>query len=172
VIEAKICCENDNGRTDVESLFLTVVLNYYDGPTGGIMQCRSCSAVYKFVMVDWDEHQSVRIHALAPLPSKSFEQIVDLLSKYESPKWPMWFPVLQDSSSEVLDSLERQLQKVLGLAEPATLVVGLSQWGDRILATRSLTASDLRNVQDWFSLEDPKSGRDWFSFLGLVRSVS
>jgi hypothetical protein len=164
-----ICCQNENESFDVKSLFVTVVLNYYDGPTGGIMQCRSCSAVYRFIMVDWDEQRSVRIHALAPLPSNSFAEVVDLLSKYEPPKWPMWSPVLQDLSGEIFDSLQSQLQKILQLAKPATLVMGLSQWGDRILATRRLTREESSSVQDWFSLGHPNADPDWFSFLALAR---
>jgi hypothetical protein len=82
VIEASLCCQKEKETADLESLFLTVALNYYDGPTSGVMQCRSCSAAYRFMMIDWDDYQDVRIHGFAPLSSKSFQQVVDLLSEY------------------------------------------------------------------------------------------
>jgi hypothetical protein len=124
------------------------------------------------MMVDWDDYQDVRIHSIAPLSSKAFQQVVDLLSKYEPPKWPTWFPLRQYASNQVYDLVEKRISEILGTAGAATMVVALSQWGDRILAARSLAESDLKNIQDWFSLEDPKAARDWFSFIGLVRRVN
>lgn len=155
----------------MESLFSIVVLNYYDGPTSGVIQCDSCLATYKFTMIDWDDYQNVRVHAFAPLPSESFRRIVDLLSKYEPPKWPIWYPLRPYASDQLYDSVEKQIHESLELAEPATLAVALSQWGEKVLAVRNLSESDMNDVKDWFSLEDPKAARDWFDFMGLVRKI-
>jgi hypothetical protein len=172
VIEDLICCHKYQDRGDVEARFFTVVLNFYDGPTSGVMRCRSCSAAYRFTMIDWDDNQDVRIHAFAPLPSNSFQQVVDLLSKYEAPKWPMWFTLRQYTSNRLYDLVEKQLDEILETAGAATMVLALSQWGERILAARRLAESDLKNIQDLSSLEDPKAAYDWFSFIGMVRRVS
>jgi hypothetical protein len=123
-------------------------------------------------MIDWDDNQDVRIHAFAPLPSKSFQQAVDMLSKYEPAKWPMWFPLRQYSSDQLYDQVQKQLDEILGTAGTWTMVAALSQWGERILASRSLAEGDLKNIRDLSSLEDPIATYDWFTFVGLVRSVS
>jgi hypothetical protein len=124
------------------------------------------------MMIDWDDNQEVRIHAFSPLSSKSFQQVVDLLSKHEPAKWPMWFPLQQYSSNQLYDVVQKELDEILGTAEAATMVVALSQWGERILAARTLAESDLKNIRDLSSLEDPNATHDWFAFIGLERGHS
>jgi hypothetical protein len=68
--------------------------------------------------------------------------------------------------------VEKRISEILGTAAAATMVVALSQWEEKILAARSLAKVDLKDIQDWFSLEDPKAARDWFSFIGLIRRVN
>lgn len=154
------------------SAYLTVALDYYDGPTSGVMQCQICFAEYRFMMLDWDDQQSDRVYSLEPLPLKSFEQIVDILSKYESPKLPLWFPLGQYPSKQVHELVVQQLAEIMDKAGSAITVVAMSQWGEKILAAKALSSSDTKYVRSWFSLEEPKASRDWFSFLGLVREAA
>jgi hypothetical protein len=155
VTEHLVCCQNLGGAGNAESPFKMITLAYYDGPTAGIAQCQCCPAEYRFMMVDWDDDQDVRIHAFAPLPAGSFMRVENILAKYEPTEWPT----------------DKEIDEILGTAEAATMVVALSQWGEKILAARSLAEGDLKDIQDWFSLENPQAARDWFSFLGLVRKI-
>jgi hypothetical protein len=171
-MEAPCGCKNLQSDTAVESMFLVIVLDFYDGPTSGVMQCKTCANVYRFMMVDWDDDHNVRIHALAPLPPGSFQQVVDLLSQYESPRWPRWTAVLRNLSEEILAAIYEQLNKLVGSAGPATLLVALSRGGEQVLAVRALAASDPNDVQDWFSLAEAEPARDWFSFMGLIKKTA
>jgi hypothetical protein len=149
-----------------------VALDFYDGPTSGVMQCQVCSAEYRFTMLDWDDQQGDRVYALEPLPPKSFRQVVDILSAYEPPKLPLWFPLRQYPSKQVYELVEKQLAEIMDKAGAANTVVAISQWGEKILAAKTLSSGDIKYVQSWFSLEEPKASRDWFSFLGLVKEAT
>ena len=164
-----IYCQHLKEGAEARSAYLMVALDYYDGPTSGVMQCQIFFAEYRFMMLDWDDRQSDRVYSLEPLPLKSFKQILDVLSKYEPPKLPLWFPLRQYASKQVYELVEQQLAEVMGKAGSATTVVAMSQWGEKILAARALSSSDTKYVQSWFSLKEPKPSRDWFSFVGLVR---
>ena len=164
------CCQHIEKSAEAGSTYSIVALDYYDGPTSGVLQCLVCSADYKFMMLDWDDHQGDRVYSLQPLPQHSFKQIVDILSKYESPKLPLWFPLRQYSSKQDYEFVERQVAGIIAKAASATAVVAMSQWGETILAAKALNISDTKYVQSWFALEEPKASRDWFSFLGLDRS--
>lgn len=151
--DSPICCQNLKDVRNVDSPFKIETIGYYDGPTSGIAQCKACSAEYRFMMVDWDGLQDVRIYAFAPLPIGSLKQVEDIFAKYGPTEWPT----------------DKELTEIVGRAGEAIMVVALSQWGDRVLAMRNLAESDLKDVQDWFSFGYPEAARDWFSFLGLDR---
>jgi hypothetical protein len=170
--EHPMSCEHLKAGAEAEAAYLMVVLEYYDGPTGGVMQCQICFAEYRFTMLDWDDHQGERVYSLAPLPPRSFEQVVAILSAHEPPKWPLWFPLRQYSSQQIYDLVERQLAEIVGKAGLAIKVFAMPQWGERILAVKALSSGDIQDVQSWFALEAPTAGRDWFSFLGLVREAA
>ena len=168
----QIYCQHVKAGAEAGPAYLMVVLDYYDGPTSGGMQCQVCFAEYRFMMLDWDDQQSDRVYSLEPLPPKSFKQILGVLSKYELPKFPLWFPSRQYPSEQVQELVERQLAEIMDKAGSATTVIAMSQWGEKILAAKALSSSDMKYVQSWFSLENPKPSRDWFSFLGLVKEAT
>lgn len=153
MLEAVVCCQQFADPGTNRSALAIIMLEYYDGPTAGLMKCEVCNRVYKFVMVDWDDRQEIRIHALAPISSDSFERIKQMKSEHE----PKWWPA------------GPEIDEILATAEDPSMVAAFSRWGDKVLAMRNLTESDLSHVQEWLSLADPASARDWFSFLGLQR---
>jgi len=154
--EYLVCCQNLRGIGYIESPFKVITSAYYDGPTSGIAQCQSCSAEYSFVMVDWDDNQDVRIHAFAPLPSGSFMRVENILARYEPTEWPN----------------DKEIEEILEMAGEVTMVVALSQYGNRVFGARTLAERDLRNIRDWFSPGDPEAGYDWFTFMELDRRIS
>ena len=167
-----IRCQHIEKGAEVRSTYSIVALDYYDGPTSGVMLCHICSAEYKFMMLDWDDNQGNRVYSLEPLAPHSFQLIVDLLSKYEQPKLPLWFPLRQYSSKRDYDLVEQRIAEIIGQAGLATAVIAMSQWGEAVLAARALSTADTKYVQSWFALAEPKASHNWFSFLGLDRTLS
>jgi len=147
-----------------------VVLEFYDGPTSGLLQCAACGAEYHFDMLDWDGDHEVRVFRLAALPAGSLDRFVSALAKVEEPHWPVWLVFGRKRPSEKeRDLVDGQLQAVLRQAAPAELVVAWSGYGDRLLAAQKVPASELSGVPTWFSREEPEQARDWFGLLGLSK---
>lgn len=147
-----------------------MALDFYDGPTGGVLQCAACGAVYKFDMLDWDDDHAVRVFRLAPLPAGSLEACVRALGQAEPPRWPVWVPSRQAlPSEEAREAADRAVASLLAQARPADLIAAWTGYGERILAARKVSASELQGVPDWFSVEDPGQARDWLAYLGLPR---
>jgi hypothetical protein len=169
-IESSVCCIDLEKFPTAKSPFSRqVALGFYDGPTSGMVQCEVCSAVYRFLMMDWDDRQEVRVFSLASLPVQSLEQVIQTLSPYDPPSWPLWFPKWQFPSNDIRQSVDRRIDEILATAEPPRVVVAWSRYGETILAAKSVDQRDIEEIQDWFAVEDRKSQRDWFSFLGLER---
>lgn len=164
------CCQELEAFSNIKSPFSKIIaLGFYDGPTSGIAQCEICSTPYKFVMLDWDDNQEVRIFSLAPITLPAWNQMVNLLSKHESPKWPVWFPRWEFPSEIVRDNVDSETDKILASAGIPELVIASNRYGDQILAAKKLAYEDLEYVKDWFSLQPSDVIRDWFSCLGLTK---
>lgn len=171
MVQLRTCCQRLEAFSNVKSPFTKIIaLGFYDGPTSGIAQCEVCSAIYKFEMLDWDDEQEIRIFSLAPLASQAWNQMVNLLSKHEAPKWPVWFPQWEFPSEAVHNSVDSESDKILARAGMPELVIASNRYGDRIIAAKKLTTEDRAYVKDWFALEPSEVARDWFSYLGLVKS--
>lgn len=165
------CCRDPGTLTAVKSPFTKILaLDFYDGPTGGLLQCETCGAVYRFDMLDWDDNHEIRIFRLASLPADSMEKCVRMIAGTETPHWPLWAPFFRTSpSDEHRKKLDDQLQAILDQAKPAELVVAWSGYGECILAAKKISARELVVAPNWFSVEDLSQMRDWFSLLGLVK---
>ncbi len=168
-IEPTVCCRNLEGQPNGKSPFQKMIIEgFYDGPTSGLVQCEVCSASYRFLMVDWDDRQDVRVLSLAPLPVQSFDRVVSIISEVEPVPWPMLYP-WRIPSDDLREFVEVRIKEIVDKAGPPTIVAACSRYGDTILAAKGLDENDLKDVQDWFYPEGPKGERDWFSFLGLNR---
>jgi len=168
--EAKPCCQDPASLGEGPSPFTQIIaLDFYDGPTAGVLRCGACGATYCFDMLDWSEDHTVRIFRLAALPPQAWTQCVDVLSRSESPHWPVWVPWARTRPSEdVRRATDQALQEALAMAKPADLVLGWSGYGEKILAARRLPGNDLARASDWFSAENPAEAPDWFAILGLA----
>jgi hypothetical protein len=166
VINSVPCCKNPPSLTDTISPFnRTIALDFYDGPTGGILQCSTCQSIYKFDMLDWDDDHQTRIFRFALLPADSLAKCVLALAQPNLPRLPVWVP----PSKEAAESTDRDVQRILDQAQPAELVVAWIGYGEKILAAKRVPPSDLMDVPDWSHREDPAGDGDWFSRLGLVK---
>jgi hypothetical protein len=120
-------------------------------------------------MIDWDNRQEVRVVSLSPLPGEAFQELVDALSKYELPKWPIWVPKWQFSSEEAKRIADSQVARTLEEASNPNLIVAWSRYGEVIIAAKPVSEPDLGDIQEWLSPQESKGNRDWFIFLGLRR---
>jgi hypothetical protein len=166
------CCRRPATLTNARSPFSKVLaLGFYDGPTSGLLQCETCSAVYYFDMLDWDDDHEVRVFRLAPLPPNSLEECAAAFARTEAPQWPVWVLWVRTSPpAEVREAVDTEVQQILQEAGPAELLIAWTGYGERILAATKVPAEELQGVPDWFSLENSAQARDWFSVLGLVRN--
>lgn len=153
MVQSLICCQKFAEAGSNRSALKMITVGYYDGPTSGLVECEVCSRVYKFAMVDWDDRQEVRIHALAPISPTAFTRIEQIKERH-GPK--LWLTV-------------PEIDEILAEAKAPTMVAAFSRWGETVFAARNLTENDVKDVQEWLSLTDPTTARDWFSFLELPR---
>jgi hypothetical protein len=148
-----------------------LVLDFYDGPTSGILECAGSGACYRFEMLDWDEEQRVRIFRLARLPAGALEECVTVFAP-EKPSWPVWFPWARGEASDMdRAKADRKVEEVLSRVEPPSLLVAWTGYGDYVLAARRLPPSAFADAPGWFfSTEEEEAPRkDWFALLGMSR---
>src|SRR5947207_710814 len=112
-----------------------LVLGFYDGPTSGLLQCSTCSAIYAFDMLDWSEDHRARVFRLAALPSNALVEIEEALAPTEAPRWPVWIPWFrQQPPAKVREALTHKLQQLLRRAQPAELLVAWTDYGESVIA--------------------------------------
>jgi hypothetical protein len=166
-----LCCLKAPLREDNVSPFTKIVaLDFYDGETGGFLQCGRCGSVFKFDMLDWDEEHSVRVFRLAALPTDAFSRLMEALSVAGTPNWPVWAPPCQRLAPVMAQHIDATIQSILRQAQPAEWVVAWKRYGGEVLAARRLPASELSAVPNWFAADTNDAPGDWFNFLGLTKS--
>ncbi|MBI4854577.1 MAG: hypothetical protein HY819_22490 [Acidobacteria bacterium] len=142
------CCKQLTKSPNSPSpFFRIIVLDYYDGAKAGILQCQICSSVYKFDMIDWDEHQDIRIFTLSELPCQSFEILISICQEIEKPKWPQWVINWQPNNI----TIDKRTQKILDLAEPITMIVVSTNLSSEIIGATDVTSPQIIHDCDWFS---------------------
>ncbi len=166
---SKVCCQNPESLRNTDTPFTKIIaLDWYDGPTGGILQCEACQAVYHFDMLDWDYHQ-VRVFRLRPLPGSCWTQTLAALDQADpSPRWPVWMPS-KWPSEEALENTNTMLREIFAQAKPAEFIVAWLGYGEKILAAKKVPSKDLQTEPVWFDIQDLTDVRDWFALLGITK---
>ena len=77
-----------------------IILDWYDGPVTGALQCGAAPEVYAFHMVAWDDRQRSRIYALRRLPADAFARLLRALASAGEPRWPWWAPMRFPSEAD------------------------------------------------------------------------
>lgn len=148
-----------------------LVLDFYDGPTSGILECAGSAACYRFDMLDWDDEQRVRIFRLARMPAGTLDECAEAFAP-EQPSWPVWFPWARGGPSDAERAkADRKVQEVLSRAEPPSLLVAWTGSGEHVVAARRLPPSALADAPGWLaSIEaDEPARKNWFALLGMHR---
>ena len=147
-----------------------IAFDFYDGPVSGVMHDLGSNRAWKFMMIDWDDRQELRVFAMAPLPEDAFNKIVDVLSQYEPPKSPFWVPLFNYSDNEIKQAVEREIDEAIARASGISHVIAMSRWGDTILAERSIEIHELPWIQAWDSTTGFISSPGWLELFGFERS--
>jgi hypothetical protein len=141
-------------RSDAFSKILA--LGWYDGPTDGVAQCATCSAVYKFHMLDedrdWEDGQDVRIFSLAPLPAGALDKIVEVCPGAATAGWPVWAPTWRFESDAQQKTAEDTVTRILDSAGPAQFVVVSDDGLQSVEMCRPVKMEELATIEDWFAL--------------------
>jgi hypothetical protein len=164
-----LCCNNAySGGLEPSPFERLIAIEYYDGPTKGVIQCRDCDQAYMFTMLEiddegkydtasWDEGREIRIFGLSYLPASSFEDLIAVCSRYMAPKWPIWVPLHRTThTGETLNVLESEIARVLDVTRDLSLVVATHGLLVDVIAARNISEVELVEK------------RDWFFFLGLA----
>src|SRR6266566_8294182 len=116
--EAALCCNRLSAGS--EWPFGRVLsLDYYDGPTCAVAECRRCRAEYELIMIDWasdyDTGESTRVFCLRPLPVGALDAIVEVCPKPPPPDWaqrPYWSPRWEFPSAELRQEAYRRVCEI------------------------------------------------------------
>ena len=153
MVQPQVCCRQLDALGRQRVSLRMIVTDYYDGPTAGVFKCDLCDRAFRFFMVDWDDRQEVRIHALFPLPEESFKRIEEMQAQY-GPKWWPEGP---------------RIDEILATAAKPEMVAAFCSRFETVFAARNLMEADMEEVQKWFERTDFENMRDWFAFLDLRR---
>ncbi len=137
-------CVHVNSSDEIMSPFGKVLaVDYYDGPTRCLVECRHCNRVFALEMIDWDDDQSARVFSSTPADHDLFDRLVESASHDEQPRWPVWLP-----SSP---GFYRQADQALRELEKPTAAVVLRLANHVQLASRVLSEleRELSNEAGW-----------------------
>jgi hypothetical protein len=159
---------NNVAGTTIEHMLVT---GYYDGATGGFVQCSAISPIYHFVTLYWSQSHTIRVIALSLVPADSWAKLTSFFS--EKPQGGQWIPkILQRPSDEDLDRIERFLSEIVARAEPPSVVLAWNISTNEILAARQVGPISPDHLVNMFDLDDVRTARDtydWFADLGVAR---
>jgi hypothetical protein len=138
--------ELHEGVNDPSPFARVLVLDWYDGPTGGVLQVGDAGAIYRFLMLDERQRgddADVRVYGLYPMSDGALNRLIDLLSPYMAARWPVWCPVWRFPTDEVRRAVDGRTTEILNGTGPlAWVVVGdLGTGPIRALPVRAAKAS-------------------------------
>src|SRR5207245_3399910 len=128
-----------------------IALNYYDVPTSGVLRFERFHVDYFFEIVDWDNEQDTRVHGLAPLPYGSFDDLVSLFSRFDSPRWPVWYPSGETTRSKQDSVMDRGIRQVVTNKGTPEFLVAWSRYAEQLICVKRLPKEYATYARDWFS---------------------
>src|SRR5262245_15449691 len=120
---AQLCSERLRLQQGRASPFARAIsLGYYDGSTSGVLECGTCSEIYRYEMIDSDA-RDLRVFALAPMPKGSLDELALACSVLGQPRWPMWSPVWRFKDESEKNRVQREVDRLLAMATPVQVIV-------------------------------------------------
>jgi hypothetical protein len=124
-----------------------LALGYYDGPIEGLLVCRSGAHGYLFKYLDGDD---LRIFSLTPIDPIAIARLVEALSPYQNPRWPVWIPIWSFPTEDEQSTLDRLTDRVLAEAGPPGWVMATEDLMGEPLTLRKIEPRAVEEVDDWF----------------------
>jgi hypothetical protein len=129
-----------------------LALGYYDGPTEGLLLCRSGLHGFRFEMLDADTAMDVRIFSLAPIDPNAITRLSDALAKYQELRWPVWVPRWKFPTEEDRSTLEDLVDQILAEAGSPEWVIATTDISGEPTAFRRITPEEIERVDNWFTV--------------------
>lgn len=165
--ECILCGSSFTGPT-VSPFERIIWLDYYDGPTSGLVKCARGATAYRFELAAWDAHQDNRIFSLAETDSATFDSVVEILRRLDEPSWPVWFPRYHPDSPMEQESVSDLLNRALAKMPPPSLLIVSDRLDKTIVRCRDIDASirDQLPSEVW-SPSDPQKWSYLAGYMGL-----
>ena len=100
-----------------------IVLGFYDGATGGLLQFEENGSEYQF---DLDPEYGEpgltttgRSFILRPLPANAIQRVITAITPFETPRWPVWFVRWHELSESSRENLSAVIDAIEADAGPA-----------------------------------------------------
>lgn len=160
-----IDCQLLPGNRKVDSPFKDVVcFDWYDGPVEGVTRCSVCQRTYTFRMCAWDDQQHSRVYLFQRLETKHYEQVIDVLSDLEPPKWPIWVPQWLHPRKGQFEAADSEIERLVKAGTgPDGLLVLSSSIYERIEAAVSVSGSE--QVDSFSHLKRDSQFDEWLSLF-------
>ena len=84
-------------------------------------------------------------------PTHAWSTIVNILSLYTSPIWPVWVPLWQFPTEADTTGVNKQIETIFQQAKPPVCIIACSDLLETITRAKYVTAPDLATVTDWFT---------------------
>jgi hypothetical protein len=142
------CCRDSSRPSKGPSPFDRVIaLGWYDGPTEGLVRCGACGRTYRFDLLDSvDEDLGIRLYSIAPVPADTMDRLVDVLSAFMTPSWPMWAPLWKFPSDDDRIAVERTVDELMAKAAAPEFVIETAGLLDEIDAVKAAQAANAAPV--------------------------
>jgi hypothetical protein len=142
------CCRDLSRPSKGPSPFDRVIaLGWYDGPTEGLIRCAACGQVYRFDLLDSvDEDRGIRLYSLAPVPADTMNRLVEVLSPFMTPSWPMWAPLWKFPSEADRIAVERTVDELMAKAAAPEFVIETAGLLDEIDSVKTAPAAEAAPV--------------------------
>lgn len=155
------CCSHIAEATGAFSQ--VVALEWYDGLTEGVTQCRTCGTPYRIHMLAWDEQQDVRIYSLTPLLA-SLPEVISVLRPLGEPRWPAWLPTWANLPEQQWNSLQLELDRALTPSGAVAMMIATEDLTTHIGRLRCLRG--YVDTQRFEALSRERAGfEQWLAFL-------
>jgi hypothetical protein len=127
-----------------------LALDYYDGPTRGVVEVSPEKQPYRFEILAWDtENLNLRVFSLAQLPSDTLTRLTDAYSRFWEPRWPIWVPIWHFSNAADEEAMDQLTKELMGQASAPSWIVAATDLLGEILVARKTTPKELDQVPDW-----------------------
>ncbi len=147
--EALCRCELARSSKEPSPFDRAIVLGWYDGPSDGLIRCGACKRIFRFELLDSvDEDREIQIYSLAQLPADSMDRLVNALSPFMKPYWPMWAPLWKFPTEDDRIRVDRAVDDLIARACSPEVVVMTSGLLDEILDLKPVSAPlDYRSAE-------------------------